>query len=438
MRLDRHLPESLKTTKLSKIGERSVNELKRIIIDQKSKIKLLEEIFQQAKVLKINCDKVDILSIENDKNSKSKPNCINKSVQINLLKPVNQSIDLKLKSYSIDELRVKVSELRSESLFEGKNLIGGHWTIISLKSQNSYLIGTMKKGLRLRENGVEIYSGRLPIKDASFRDIIYIPLLDCYLIVHNNKLYRKDIDEKPPYLFMGVNCGFRQGSGLRYSKIHQRLVIIRSRRNISVINLQTKAIEIESSMRKRVVDFRLFGNSEDQVILVTQDGFIMLYIIDFAKKIGSVVDQYEMLLNVSLEEIPKSLAVCSKNKYIFVEVGRSLNNTSSRMAIFKVSAVGLTREAILDNDSDSNWQGQKYALEYFTSVGRCLLWIGLSRRRGGYVQVYSYDTESGEFKEMKEKRVLHLEDEPLKLDRIGKKFFYTGALGKVMRIKLTV
>ena len=75
-----------------------------------------------------------------------------------------------------------------------EGLIGGPLTHVALKSHNSYLIGTEKKGLVVLENGSQEYSLKLPHKFDYLFDTIYYPPLNCYFLVSFTKLYRKDID----------------------------------------------------------------------------------------------------------------------------------------------------------------------------------------------------------------------------------------------------
>ena len=60
--------------------------------------------------------------------------------------------------------------------------------------------------------------------------------------------------------------------------------------------------------------------------------------------------------------------------------------------------------------------------------------MGLSRNIDGIVQVYEYNTEADDFRELRNQRVSHFEKYPTKLMRVGDEFFYTGTKGRVMRV----
>ena len=82
--------------------------------------------------------------------------------------------------------------------------------------------------------------------------------------------------------------------------------------------------------------------------------------------------------------------------------------------------------------------GQKLALECFRYLGRHIVWVGLSSNPNGYVQVYHYNTDTDEFKELVHLSVRHMELNPTKLHLLKNKFYYTGEFGKVMSLKCSV
>ena len=106
---------------------------------------------------------------------------------------------------NLDDLQLTVRQVKK---FKETELIGSKPTLVALKNPNSYLVATQLKELKVIKNGLKLFSGLLP-KDLQFlTDIIYIPTLNCYLLASSQVLYRKDIDSKPPYLFLEINCGY--------------------------------------------------------------------------------------------------------------------------------------------------------------------------------------------------------------------------------------
>ena len=344
-----------------------------------------------------------------------------------------------LNSHFLEKIGFEVEKLENHHDKGAESLIGDNLTHIAVKSPVSYLIATKEKGLKLFDIDSEVYSGRLPIHGAWLTDMIYIEPLDCYLLNHHHKIFRKDIDGRPPRLFMDVKCGYRVGASFRYSEVHDRLIVNKDNRKIAAINLEEKKVEFE--LRKRygddINDFKLSRKKEDKVVAITKNGQVLLYILDFEKKTGSVVSHSSIELLKERFESGKSISLCSRNKHILVEIGQFWTSfICSRMVVFSIEDNKLVKKAVIDQYSQKI--GSKYALEYYGYAGTHALWIGLSWNTDGQAHLFDYDDESGEFKELEEKRVAHQERDPAKIVRLGNQFYYSGHGGKVMRLCLTV
>ena len=245
--------------------------------------------------------------------------------------------------------------------------------------------------------------------------ILYIPPLNCYLIGTYKKIYRKDIDDEPPYAFMDITSGRRAGACFRYSLHHKRLIINKDFNNISVINLESKVveIEIEKSFGKQIADFRLFGKDENRVISVTQDKYLILHRLDFPEKKGSLIFKYDIEYTKNTEEQAKSIAVCDKSQYVLVEIRREETPfLCSRMLVFKVGEKAVLQTRCIDLLSQNI--GFKYALECIGYVDKYILWAGLSKHRE-MLQIFYYDRDTEELGELKDLRVNHREVCPYKL-----------------------
>ena len=336
------------------------------------------------------------------------------------------------KQVRVEDLELVVEKIRN---CHQEGLIGGNSTHIAVKNEKSFMIGThFLKGIRVIEEESEVYSGKLHVRDASLYDIIYIPPVNSYFLASETKLYRKDIDDKPPYLFIDMNCGYRVGACLRYSRLHERMIINKDSRNISVIDPETKEIEIELERigKGKIMDFRLFGEDQDQVVSVTEDGHVILIGLDYEEK-RARVSQSEVKMIVEREDRPRSIAVCDENHFVLVEIGQWRKPyICSRTILFEV------RDGILVNlasiDQHSQEIGCKWALECLGYFGVNVLWLGLSRN--GPVQVYAYNIETGKLKELEDKGVSHEEKYPLRLHRLNDKFYYTGYNGRFMSLSL--
>ena len=171
------------------------------------------------------------------------------------------------------------------------------FTCMALKNPTSFMIATFGQRLTLVENNAQVYSEDLPSTNLLYgqspetftfamnqhslllTDMVYVGFLDSYFMAYDSQLFMKRIDWKPPSLFMSLNCGMRMGASLRFSEANQRLIVTRDDQFISVLNLETKEIEIDVSKQHgdQIWDFRIFGGAEeDQVVALTLDGLLIL------------------------------------------------------------------------------------------------------------------------------------------------------------------
>ena len=333
-------------------------------------------------------------------------------------------------------LKLENLKLTIEKLHDCKkeDVIGRNYTRVALKDPNSFLIGTESKSIVLTKNGEEVYSGKLP-GYGYLEGILYDPLLDCYFLAYKRKLYRKDLNDKPAYLYMDIECGWEEGVSFRYSNLHQRLIINKGGKKISVFNQKTRKVEdeLERGVAGLITDFRLFGEQENRVVAVAKDRHVMLYNLGHDNKVGLADSTQIELLRWSTR--PRSVAVCDKNKYILVELDQCHRPTRcARMLIFEVSENSLVRKACLDTYEDCI--APKWAQECLGYVGNSIVWVGLAIEYAGRAHLFAYDIDTEELRELVGKRVTHQECDPYELYRLDGKFYYTGMMGQVMRLSL--
>ena len=338
------------------------------------------------------------------------------------------------KPFRLEDLKVAINRVKD---CKQPGFIGGDITLFGIKNPTSFLIGTESRGVKLIENGAQLFVGKLPVKYKSLRDIIYIPPLNCYFLNHHDKFYRKDINNKAPYLYIDVSCSLRYGGCFRYSLLNHRLIISKDCLKISVINPKTRKVEvsINKNVGNEVQDFRVFGEQRTKVVAVTMNGYVLLYSLSFGQKRGMLGDS-KIELMWERGESPKSIAVCEKNRFVLLGLGQSsFPFISSRMMIFQVYGDTLVQAAVIDHLYQDI--GSKYSIDCLRYVGTHLLWVGLAFGKNGPVQVYDYNTESGELKELEDKRISHQENMPFKLHRLNDKFYYTGLNGQVMSLSFS-
>ena len=105
---------------------------------------------------------------------------------------------------------------------------------IAFKNSKSYMIGPFMGKFTVMENGASIFSSG--VKGRNFpilADLAYIKPLDCYLLNISGQVYRKDINNLSPYLFLDVSCG----EGMYYSERHRTLFINKDGKGIAGFNI---------------------------------------------------------------------------------------------------------------------------------------------------------------------------------------------------------
>ena len=341
-----------------------------------------------------------------------------------------QSLPSTIKLHEIN-LELKIDEINDH---KEKNVVGEDWTLIALKNPTSYLIATEETGLKVIENSKEVYAGPLPKDNTrlSFFDIlsnlIYVQEGDYYLIHYMARLWRKNIDQSPLFIFMDNIPKFGDSSLVIYSRVHSRLVI-GTTENVMVINPQNKHIEILirfHNIGDKKVGLNLFGEQKTQLIMLTELGFVALFTFNFfMRKIlrsnHSKIDHFYD----SQEEKVADFALCDRGKYILVQLGDKGRKLCSKKIVFEVTRTGLTAKASLREDRlqlDLNINLE--FLGYFGDDGY-VLWLGFPQDKR-FVMVFGYEIERNQLRELVEKRVDHCEYDATRPSRQGNEFYFTG------------
>ena len=336
-----------------------------------------------------------------------------------------------------DDLKLENVHLTVEKVkdFYKMHFIGGTKTLLGMKNSNNFLIATQRRGLILIKDGIQIYIGKLSGGYGDLKDIIYIPSLNCYFLALVEKLYRKDIDDKPGYLFMDVNYGFRTGGCFRYSDLNQRLITVKDFTKITILNPKTKKLESLMKYGEQedyISDFRIFGEQQDRLAVLEYQGQVTLCSLTHGRGRGQIGLYQIMLLNERYEE-PISIEVCPRNKYLLVEIGETQGRRTSRLFIFQVVKDTLVKKTCIEPGGPR--LHQKNALACCGYVGTHVLWVGMTFDHGK-AQLFDYDTKTGVLRELVDKRVDHEDGCPTKLHRHNGKFFYTGVEGALMSLSV--
>ena len=338
---------------------------------------------------------------------------------------------------SIEELKLEINQTAE---YQVEGVLQCQQTHLAMKDPYSFIICTHKDGFSHMENRCLVYQGELPGADNWVDDLVFVRHLDCYLMVSYNKIYRKDMDDEPPYEYLEQKVASRTGSCMLYSEINQRLIVHKRGNTVAVVNLEDKKEEIvvtENGFAGDIVDFRLSGGRENNIIALTSQGCLLQYQFNYSRKSGTVAKTCKFSLNRSRKEKPASLAVCLAGKYILVEIEGQRSNTKvcSRMLVFMANRTGFSQVAELDVYNNS-LIGLKHALACYGYSGDHLVWVGLASGAYGLAQAYDYNLQTRELTELRDARLMHGEADPMKLQRLGDTFWYIGKYGRINSMDL--
>ena len=106
------------------------------------------------------------------------------------------------------------------------------------------------------------------------------------------------------------------------------------------------------------------------------------------------------------------------------------------MVVLELREEKLVTKTIIDRFASR--VGSNLVLECFGYIGEHILTIAMSRNKRGVAQAFDYNSGTGEFRELYEKRLVHQEENLSGVVRIGDEFYYSGDGGKIMRLGLRI
>ena len=321
--------------------------------------------------------------------------------------------------------------------------ISSNSTFLAYKNETSFMLGTWKRGIKVVEDDTVVYSENLPNHYGALKDMVYIEPHDYYLMDHDKKLWRKNVDDKPPSVFMDIGCGFRKGACLRYSKLNDRLFVAQNGNAISVINLERRQIETSTVLSQltmqTIMDFRVLGEHQNRVIAITNSGCVNLATFTIPMRKVSSVCSLDLDLWQARKEKGFSIAVSDDDDYAFVEIEGENSYSSllcSRMMILKINANSIERVVVVDQFNLRI--GRKFAVEYAGIINGCIFWVGFTEESSRLGQVFVFNTLTEEMEEVKKMRFDQKETDPKKVHRQDNDFYYVGHFGRIIHLKLTL
>ena len=283
-------------------------------------------------------------------------------------------------------------------------------------------------------------------------DSIFIPDLNSFLICVNNKIYKKDLDGRPPYLYIQAGkFGNMHGKSFIYSKKSKKLVVIKDFKHFVILNPVKRKIELRlegiskgsrAQIDNNIADFALFGRREQRLVSITDSGVLSFY--NFGKASGRVVDRYRVGGVKDLIAAQKSIAVCSQNRYIFVMLvlveNQFLLQGYEIMSKKSSSSSRNSRALNLELQHRLYYCCQDFGCLADATFAFCRYYRGFATvilfgRSYGLLMVVGRDPDGG-LKVIEAKKIPNYSKYPLKIEKLGNHFYYTGDEANLVRFQI--
>ena len=223
-----------------------------------------------------------------------------------------------------------------------------------------------------------------------------------------------------------------------YSKINRKLIIVNYNKNICVVNLERKGVEIEIKTKESVFirDIKLFGKGENQIVSIARIGLVTLHAVNYDLKKMCCKLTYGDRSMEGRSKVSFSLAVCGQGKYLFACLAETKRTPkSSRIIILEVKDRSLVK--IAEFDEPKHDLKVKMAVQYVRRVEKNIFWVVASPLSWSKIYLYDFDVETKELRELEEKRIPHQENNVWKIHRLGDNLYYTGYYGSIMSMRLS-
>ena len=302
--------------------------------------------------------------------------------------------------------------------------------LLAFKSDSAYMVACHFKGLKVVEDHKEVFSGKLP-EFGGIIDLVYASHLDCFLFLIRNHIYRKDIDDQLPFLFIDLSSISidQRFSSLVYSKINRRL-IGRTSSQFIIIDVDKKRVDFIIN-RGRFFNFEVIGQKESGIISLVQRKYLSLLVISYQMRKILAFIQHKLDLIAERQERAVLFAVNDQNNLVLVEL-QAEDSYCSRMVLFEIKKNKFMKKAVLDVYTQRT--GINYTLSCCGCFGDNILWIGLSHLSPVRVRLYACNAKTWDLMELEEKRTDQSVDRLIKVKGIRNGFYFVSKGGKLMRL----
>ena len=334
-----------------------------------------------------------------------------------------------------------------------EGVVGTNYTVLCMKDESSFLIGSTVKGLMVFNHGSQVYSKKFKSYE-SILDAQYIETKHCYLLCMDKDIYRKDIDNKDPYIFVFSRGRFGTYTGLsfRYSPLNDFLAAVFESDKMVVLNPRQKKFntflrtvtkldqeaenplthEKELSIARRISDFRIIGDNQDRIATVNRAGIVSVHSVrtQFKRFSLKLPDQ----TNTQRHLTSYAIACCPDNKYLCVASFQQKDGDKFAVHVFEIKQIGIVLASSVTRESEWNFLGSPFC--FFNSTEKVVEFLLIERKTNSLakiefnkqVKTINVSPGTGDSAVESEERSVS------RLQKVGDSVYYAGIEGKIMKL----
>ena len=325
-----------------------------------------------------------------------------------------------------------------------EGIIGGAQTQICFKNKNNYLIATKGKGWKLIREGETLSSSAIDYRTLRYGfDLYHDKESDAYFISSNGKIYRKKVDKNPPKLFFVINNA--QEPLVEFDLGDRIMIFQEDKKSLIFVNKTNKKVEFAGRDEYYWFDVMMFNLSSESQKNKYKRRMRAKEIRYHRDSSGSSSPAPSCDLGPEGEGLNHKLIVnCPKRQlqcYFISEFcweGGHLSRFSV-VKLFDISDKNRSKayEVIGSVRYDNSSIFDLIFAHCFGYFGDHLLFMVVSGGEGGYALLFDFNTKTGELREVEAARCLNGEVDVQRLHPIDTDLYYTGKLGRVMKLKLS-
>lgn len=229
-----------------------------------------------------------------------------------------------------------------------------------------------------------------------------------YIYEANSGIWRKRVDREDPELWLEIvgnyNCNGRtlrrvmNGDAIAISKKCKEIVIVSTKDNEE----ERQLMEVSNEYGEDIVDHKVFGELEDHIVLLTEDGWLVAYRFDLRAKQVFMKDRFQIELNNEREEQGLTLAVSPDSRFFCVHLC-GVNCRCSRLLLFEFKDSLFRKRAEIDIASQN--MKRFWAMDFYRYFGDHLFLTAIScDEKHPEIMTYSFNRKTRVFREFKDMR----------------------------------